>query len=765
MCFLFALLVALILPPLAFVAFVLARWLSPRRHPEADLPYIFIQSACIVLVRLFYRTRRIGLENIPERGGAILICNHVSYADAAILGAYSPRPIRFLSWEGFERTPFMRLLMRSAKTIPVSPNKAKEAVRRACECLSAGELIGIFPEGQLTRTGALNEFRPGYGLIARISGAPVLPAYVDGLWGSFFSHRDGAPFSRRPSFRRRPITLRFGPLLTETSLMKSRQALLELGADAFSERAETGEHLLRAVVRSAGRRPGRTAIIDRASGRMEFSAARTAAAARALSKRLLQIAPEERVGIILPPGIPGVVANYACLMAGKVPVNLNFTLGRAALEQCFASAGIRTVLTVGAFREKVSEKLDVPWPANTVDVAEELRALKTRIVVAEAQVRLLPVSLLLALWRVPSEGGDAEATVLFTSGSSGAPKGVVLSHRNILSNAEQLHESGVVPAQARLLANLPIFHSFGHTVTLWYAFTRGVLCVCTPSPLDVSRNITVMREERVNIAIGTPTFLRGYLKRLKPGELPCLGRVVVGAEKTPAGFAEEWETKVGGRYYEGYGATETSPVVSVNVPDVPDSEAPGGVRLGNKAGSVGRLFPGMSVRIIDMETGEEADFNRHGLLHLRGPNVFRGYLGDPGRTSEVLRDGWYCTGDIARMDEEGFLYIEGRLSRFSKLGGEMVPHGVVEEAVNAALGLSPEGEPSIAIAGRSDAQKGEALVLLATMDVDMDLLRRKLAEAGLANLWIPKLFLRVPAIPVLASGKLDLRELRRLAAA
>lgn len=749
-----------LLLPVAFV-----RWLSPRRHRDMDFLYVLSQTVCLFIVKCFYRTRILNPENIPAKGGAILIANHVSYVDVLVLGAYSPRPIRFMSWEGFERNFLLWIVMRSMKTIPVSPLRAKEAIRRACDKLKAGELVCIFPEGQLTRTGALNAFRPGYELIARISKAPVYPAFIDGLWGSVFSFRHGAPFRKTPTVPHRPVTLRFGPALENTSMIHARNALLDLGAAAFAERPDLNRHLARAVIGAACAKPGVESVVDRASGRTVFTAARTVAVARVFAKRLQVIAPERRVGLILPPGIPGTVANLACLLAGKTPVNLNFTLGRAALDHCFVKAGIRTVLTVDAFRAKVSEKLDVPWPENTVDMLTELKALnKGAVVAGELAVRLLPGPVVNALWSVPRMGGDAEAALLFTSGSSGTPKGVVLSHRNILANAEQIFESGIVPDDGCLLANLPIFHSFGHTVSIWFALVRGVRCVCLPSPLDAKRNLEVISEEKVNTLIGTPTFYRGYLKKVAPGEKTPVERIIAGAEKTPAGFAAECEEKIGGRYFEGYGTTETSPVVAVNVPDVPDAEAPDGIRKGSKPGSVGRLVAGMSARVYSPLTGEPVGFNETGLLSVKGANVFSGYLGDAEKTAEALRDGWYATGDLVRVDEEGFVFIEGRMSRFSKIGGEMVPHGAIEDAVCAALNLGCEGEIRIAVGCRPDAQKGETIVLLTTLDIDGDALRRQLAEAGLPNLWIPRVIKKVPAIPVLATGKLDLRALKELAA-
>lgn len=748
-----------------FAATIVRRWFLPC-HPDMDFVHLFTQNFLRLVARCFFRHRYLGLEHIPKTGPGLIICNHVSFADVALLWIYLDRPIRFLSWDGFEKKAFSRAIMRRYRTIPVSASRAKEAMRLAADCLKSGQLVAIFPEGQITRSGSMNELKPGYELIARLAHAPVIPAHVDNLWGSFFSHHGDHPVRKILNRWPRPVTISFGAPLAHLGGAHARRAILDLGATAFALRPELNINLGKAVVLAVAKRPGALAIVDRAAGRTAMSGARLLAVAHAYAAHLRRTTPEARVGIMLPPGIPATVANLACVLAGKTPVNLNFTLGRAALEHCFAQAGIQTVLTVDAFRKKISEKLDIPWPAATRDVLVEMRALsKPRILAAELALRTLPGGLVAALGRTPAARGDAEAALLFTSGSSGTPKGVVLTHRNLLANAEQVALSGILPDTGSLLANLPVFHSFGHTVTLWLALTHGIPCVCVPSPLEITKNIEAIRDERVTCLIGTPTFYRGYFKKAARADLASVSRIIAGAEKTPAAFAQDWKDTFGGDYFEGYGATETSPVASVNIPDYADPEAPGGVRPGTKPGSVGRLVVGMSARITHPDTGEELGFDQPGLLALRGANVFPGYLNDPKRTAEALHDGWYATGDIVRLDREGFLFIEGRLSRFSKIGGEMVPHGAVEEAVIAALQLPTEGEPVVAIAGRADPQKGESLVLLTTLDIDADALRRDLAAAGLANLWIPKTIVKLPRIPVLATGKLDLQGLKQAAAA
>lgn len=473
---------------------------------------------------------------------------------------------------------------------------------------------------------------------------------------------------------------------------------------------------------------------------------------------------KQRVGIVFPPGLGGYIANLAVTLAGKVPVNLNFTLGPASVEACIRKAGIDCLLTT----ERVQKKMPAfPWPeTGIVDMVEELKTLpKPKVMAMLMAIYALPAKLLARWLKVPSVGDRAEAGLLFTSGSSGEPKGVALTHRNILGNCAQIDSAGLLPTSEKVVANLPIFHSFGFTVTLWYPLLRGCPVVALPSPLEVKKVAAAVEAESATILIGTPTFFKPYLKRVPPEKLASLKYVIAGAEKTPDGFADAWEERFGSAYLEGYGLTETSPVVSVNLPLKPSGvNYPGESDAGSRRGSVGRLLPGQAARILHPETREEQALDAAGLLVLKGPNVFDGYLGDPERTAEVKDGEWFITGDLARFDSDGFLYIEGRLSRFSKIGGEMVPHGTIEEHLFEAYGLLDSEVPLLAVAGCPDEAKGEILVLLAAIDIELDDLREKLTAAGLANLWIPKKIRRVEAIPLLATGKLDLRSIQKIAA-
>ena len=369
------------------------------------------------------------------------------------------------------------------------------------------------------------------------------------------------------------------------------------------------------------------------------------------------------------------------------------------------------------------------------------------------------------LLRLPKKGGHDEAVLLFTSGSAGEPKGVVLSHRNILANISQFRVMVNLKQGEGVLASLPFFHSFGCTVTLWFPIIEGLRAVTYPNPLDVAKNAEVVHRYGCTLFLATPTFLRAYLRKAEKEQLASVRLVITGAEKLPRQIAEAFEEKFGKQVMEGYGLTETAPVVSTNLPDVSLNDAGHTIQQAYRPGSVGKLAPGIAAQIRDPETGAPLSLHDTGMLWVRGANVFEGYLDEPALTADVLHDGWFRTGDLGRFDEDGFLFIEGRLSRFSKIGGEMVPHETVENKVHEALGLPATGERLLMIVGVPDEAKGEALVLLSTVDIVQSQLRAKMSELGVPNLWVPRTIRRIESLPVLGSGKLDLKGCKDLALA
>ncbi|MDQ6862171.1 MAG: AMP-binding protein, partial [Verrucomicrobiota bacterium] len=335
----------------------------------------------------------------------------------------------------------------------------------------------------------------------------------------------------------------------------------------------------------------------------------------------------------------------------------------------------------------------------------------------------------------------------------------------ILGNVSQFAVLLDLRRDELVLASLPFFHSFGCTVTLWFPVIEGVRIVTYPSPLEAAKNAGLIDRYGVTVMFATPTFLRAYLRKAEPHELRSLRITITGAEKLPNELASAFEARFSKQVYEGYGLTETSPVISVNLPDPIPKVAGESVQPSSRLGSAGKMAPGIGAEIREPETGAKISLHETGMLWVRGPNIFDGYLNDPARSAEVLEDGWFKTGDLGRFDADGFLYIEGRLSRFSKIGGEMVPHEIIEQKIISALHLDGHSERAIAVMGVPDEVKGEALVLLSSVEIDAQQLRVALRDADVPNLWVPRTICRVESIPVLASGKLDLGRCKDLARA
>src|SRR5438132_1654522 len=597
----------------------------------------------------------------------------------------------------------------------------------------------------------------GYELIARHANAQVVPVWLDQLWGSIFSFQGGRFFTKFPKRIPYPVTIAFGePLNAKAADVATvREELLKLGELCFNRRPSMDRRLAEECVRGLKRRPFATAVID-GTDHTRLSRAKLLGAAAALSRYLRKEFSDERIAIVLPASKGSMLANLAVTLADKVPVDLNFPMGRAANESCCKRANLRVAISATQFMERLK---DFPWPERVLKLDELLPRIKRQIIFWWIVSALVPARLLLRLLHIPKVGGHREAVLLFTSGTTGDPKGVVVSHRNVVGNVSQFRQLLDARKTDAILGSLPFFHTFGSTVTLWYPLIEGVRIVTFPNPLDAAKCAALIEQYGLTFLLATPTFLRLYLRKAEPEQLRSLRLIIVGAEKLPLDLASHFEQRFQKKVFEGYGLTETAPVVSVNLPEPTPSAAPT-----SRLGSVGRLAPGIAAEIREPETKRKLSLYEAGMLWLRGPNIFKGYLHDPKRTAEVLSDSWLKTGDIGRFDEDGFLYIEGRLSRFSKIGGEMVPHEAIEQKIIDLLQFSGRDERPLAIVGVQDEAKGEALVLLSAVDIDLADLRKKLQDAGVPNLWIPKHVQRVDAIPVLASGKLDLKKCNEVAA-
>ncbi len=485
---------------------------------------------------------------------------------------------------------------------------------------------------------------------------------------------------------------------------------------------------------------------------------RALALGRALAREL---GPEPCVGVMVPPSVPGAIVNIALMLLGKAPINLNYSASQAVIDAAVDQAGIRHVVS----SKKVIEKVKLT-PKGTIVHLEDMPARVGKFDKAWAAVtaKVVPTAALGAF--LPGLRGDrpgATATVMFTSGSTGEPKGVVLTHGNVLSNVHQMRvHLQLDPLDVVALGILPFFHSFGHTVGIWTILLLGKKAVYHTSPLDAKIVGDLCEKHKVTLIASSPTFMRHYLQRCKPGQFAHLFHLLLGAEKLKPELAREIEETIQVNPLEGYGTTEMSPVAAVNVPF--EVTLPDGRKVdGNRRGTVGRPMPGTSVRTTHPETGEGLPRGAEGLVHIKGPQIMPGYLDKPEVTARVLRDGWYNTGDLGYLDPDGFLVITGRLSRFSKVAGEMVPHEGVESALMQAVGVS---EQAVAVTAVPDPKRGERLIVVHTAwPIPPAEACKKLNAASIPRLWIPAAedFIEVEAIPMLPTGKLDLRKLKEIA--
>jgi len=725
------------------------------------LPDSLLRLLLWMATHSIYRIHVEGRDNIPERGGALFVSNHMSLVDALLLTASTDRPIRFMMFKDIYENPMVKPFARVLRAIPISsqlrPRDMLRSLREASDAIRAGEVVCIFAEGQITRIGQMLPFRRGFERIMRGVDAPIVPVNLDGVWGSIFSFDRGRFLWKLPRRIPYPVTVSFGtPLPPTATAFEVRQAVQQLHTEAYRLHKKRMRVLHRSFIGSAHRHPFRFFMADLRTPGLRFGSALVKCIF--LARRLKQAwRGQTMVGILLPPSVPGALVNFAATLAGKIPVNLNYTASNESLASCAQQCEIKTVITTQMLLERLKTKV----PGQTILLEEAAANPRTSEKLIALLLWLVPARWLESLLREgPRATLDDLATVIFSSGSTGEPKGVMLTHYNIASNIEQMGQTFMLGYKDCLLGVLPFFHSFGLTVTLWLPATLGVGVVYHFNPLDLTVVSELVRKYKVTFLLATPTFLQAYMRRCSPEDFGSLQFVLVGAEKLPERVALAFEDQFGIRPLEGYGCTECSPVVAVNTRDF---RAPGFRQIGAKRSKIGHPLPGISVRIVDPDSLQTLPTGQPGLLLVRGPNVMQGYLGRPDKTAEVLKDGWYVTGDIAALDEDGFLTITDRLSRFSKIGGEMVPHIKVEEKLHELAGMT---EQTFVVTGVPDGKKGERLVVLHRLPEEkLRELLEKLAQLDLPNLWIPRAnqFFHVGELPYLGTGKLDLRAVRELA--
>jgi acyl-[acyl-carrier-protein]-phospholipid O-acyltransferase/long-chain-fatty-acid--[acyl-carrier-protein] ligase len=734
------------------------------------LPTATIRFVVWLLSHTVYRLRVYDRENIPETGGALLVPNHVSWIDGILVLVASSRPVRMLVYADYTKSRFLRGLAKLFHVIPIKAGEGPKAIlsslQTAREAVMNGELVCIFAEGEITRTGQMQPFQRGLLKIIRGTGRPVIPVYLDELWGSIFSFRGGRFFWKFPRRWPYPVSISFGkPMTGPETASEVREAVQSLGVESIERRKERGMIPQRQFVRQCRRKLFSEKIAD--SSGTQLTGGKLLAGVLAFSRVLKRdvIAPDEKmVGVLLPPSVGAVIVNASLSLMHRVAVNLNYTLSENEIQFCIRQCKIKHVLTSRRFLEKRPINLENVEVVYLEDLKEKVSGFDKCI--AFLQAFLLPATVLDQIHGLARINPDKLLTVIFTSGSTGEPKGVMLSHHNINSNIDSLNQLLNFTSADVLLGVLPFFHSFGFTIGLWLILSFDPKGVYHFNPID-SRQIGKLAERHgITIVMTTPTFLRSYIKRCTPKQFSKLDLIVVGAEKLPLDLAKACQEKFGIEPTEGYGTTELSPVAIANVPN---HRSQGRTRPGTKLGTVGRPLPGVMAKVVNPETGEDLGLNTEGLLMIKGSNVMVGYLDQPEKTAEVIRDGWYNTGDIAKFDDEGFVEITGRQSRFSKIGGEMVPHIKIEQTLSRIIdNAEQDDEPDlkVAVTAVPDQKKGERIIVVhKPFNRPVEEIIKQLAKEGLPNLWIPsqESFIKVDQIPVLGTGKLDLKSLKQLA--
>ncbi len=730
-------------------------------------PFWAFQLFLWLIIKLFYRVRVHGIENVPKEGGALLVCNHVSYLDWLYLLHAQPRSIRFVIFASWTRTWGLRHILRWARVLPIDhtagPRAIIKSLRAAADALAAGELVCIFAEGRFTRNGFLLPFHRGFEQIVKHHPAPVIPVCLEQVWGSIFSYHRNRLIWKIPQEIPYHVTVAFGKALPSTTTAgEVRAAVQKLSADCAMLRSDRRRPVHRQFVRLAAAHPFRPCVVDTVGKAGTLNYGKTLAGAMCLADKLRPILGDEKmVGIWLPPSLGGVLANIVVALLGKTSVNLNYTASAETIQSAVRQCGIKHVLTSALFLHSRAlpelqgiEVLELERVGKNITSGQKL--------IAYLKVIFLPGWVLdRDVLKLSKHTLDDLATVIFSSGSTGEPKGVMLTHGNIAANAESMIQAILLDHKDRLLGVLPFFHSFGYTVTLWVPLQVGASVVYHPDPRQARKVGELCKQHHCTMFLSTSTFLGFYLRQCHPDDFASLRILMCGAEKLSQATAQEFARKFKIEPLEGYGCTELSPAASANVPDV---DLDGFLQIGTRRGSIGQPIPGVAGMIVDPETFAARPANEEGMLLIFGANVMKGYLGRDDLTRAAIRDGWYVTGDIAKMDEDGFVTITGRLSRFAKIGGEMVPLEKIEEKMQEVVKAT---ERTFAVTCVPDSSKGERIVVLYTTlnGTDIGSLRKQLQDRGLSNLEVPgeKDFYQVPELPILGSGKLNLQKVKELA--
>src|SRR4051812_21933146 len=706
------------------------------------MPASALSDALSIIYRALFRIEVVGLDNLHKAGPNVIIAlNHVSFLDAGLAMSLRSRKPVFAIDVGIARHWWVKPFLKLTHALPLDPMKPM-AVRTLIDAVKTGNALIIFPEGRITVTGSLMKVYDGAAMIADKSNAEVVPVRIEGLEQTPFSRLSKGQV-RRKWFPKVTVTVLEPVKLTVDPALKGRYrrqaagaALYGIMSDLVFRTTSTDRTVFQAVVEAANTHGlKRVAVEDPVTGALTYK--RLLVAAAILGAKLMPLAPEgSAVGVMLPNANGAVVTMLGLMSAGRVPAMINFTSGAANILAACKAAQLTTIVTSRTFIEKARLDNLIAALAGKVSIVY-LEDIRPTITLADKLRGLLHAYKPL----VPRKADDW-AAILFTSGSEGVPKGVVLSHRNMLANAAQAAARIDFGRQDKVFNVLPVFHSFGLTVGVVLPLVSGVRIYLYPSPLHYRTVAELIYGVNATIMFGTDTFLSGYARVAHPYDFRSLRYILAGAEPVKESTRKTYMEKFGLRILEGYGVTETAPALALNTP------------MFNKFGTVGRLLPGMEARLEKVEGVEEG-----GRLFVRGPNVMLGYLKvDRPGVLEPPPEGWHDTGDIVTIDQQGFVSIKGRAKRFAKIGGEIISLAAVE-----ALAGDLWPNALSAVVSMPDARKGERLILVTQQkDATRSQFQAYAREHGASELMLPSEILVLDKMPMLGSGKADLLSLAKL---
>ena len=733
-----------------------------------QLPHLFTRLLLLLILKTGYRFHVNGLKNLPQSGGVLLLGNHISWIDWLVLQAASPRAIKFVMYRPIYNKWYLTWFLRIFKVIPIGGGASKESIQTIRSYLENGEVVALFPEGHISYNGQINEFQKGFEhVLEGLENITTVPFYLRGLWGSSFSRADSHYKILSKKRGKREVLVAFGkPINGFIDAVAMKQKVVELSFSAWEHFINEQAPLTHHWLESAKSDLFKECVAD-AQG-TELNNVKFIAAVLSFAKVLkTKLRGQRHVGVLLPSSAAGAIVNMALFVLGKVPVNLNYTLSAESMQKALAKAQIDTVLSSAKFLDKLTAK---GFDFNAIladkllfaeDIAKGLN--KT------AKTHAFLTALFAPQWWIKLRYFadvklDDTATILFSSGSEGDPKGIELSHKNLLTNIKQVSELLNFRRDDVILNSLPIFHSFGLTVTTLLPLCEGVKMVSVADPTDGAAIGKMSAKHGVSILFGTSTFFRLYTrnKKLHPLMFQNVRIVIAGAEKLKTDVKDAFRLKFGLEIHEGYGTTETAPVAAVNVPNILEKDSLKELTF-TKEGTVGLPLPGTIIKIVDPDTLNELKTGEDGLILIGGGQVMKGYLDDPEKTAEVIAelDGvrYYKTGDKGHIDEHGFVTIVDRYSRFAKIGGEMISLGAVEANLSQAI-----GEDAVFVATAvNDDKKGESVVLLVKSELTLSDIQQRIKALNIPPIMLPSEIFLVDEIPLLGSGKIDFKRAKLLA--